>query len=107
YSGSNSVDAVAWYGKNSGSKTHPVKTKTANSLGLYDMSGNVWEWCWDRYWGYSSGAQTDPAGASSGTYRVARGGSWRNDAEYVRVAFRDYYTPSSRYDNLGFRLVRP
>ena len=107
YSGSNSVDAVAWYGKNSGSKTHPVKTKTANSLGLYDMSGNVWEWCWDWYGSYSSGAQTDPAGASSGTYRVVRGGGWLNDAEHVRVAFRSGNAPSNRSSGLGFRLVRP
>ena len=107
YSGSNSVEGVAWYSVNSGSKTHPVKTKAGNSLGLYDMSGNVWEWCWDWYGGYSSGAQTDPSGASSGTYRVLRGGSWVIGAGYVRVADRSYGTPSSRNGSLGFRLVRP
>ena len=107
YSGSNSVDAVAWYRGNSGNTTYPVKTKTANSLGLYDMSGNVWEWCWDRYGGYSSGAQTDPAGASSGTLRVGRGGCWGNVAGFVRVASRNNNTPSNRNNNLGFRLVRP
>ena len=79
----------------------------ANSLGLYDISGNVWEWCWDRYGGYSSGAQTDPAGASSGTFRVIHGGSWYNDAGLMRVADRNGNTPSGRGFNLGFRLVRP
>jgi formylglycine-generating enzyme required for sulfatase activity len=76
YSGSNSVDVVAWYSGNSGNSTHPVGTKAANSLGIYDMSGNVWEWCWDWYGGYSSGSQTDPRGAVSGAIRVFRGGSW-------------------------------
>jgi formylglycine-generating enzyme required for sulfatase activity/TolB-like protein len=107
YSGSGSVDAAAWYNGNSGGATHPVKTKGANSLGLYDMSGNVWEWCWDRYGGYSSGAQTDPAGASSGAARVWRGGSWNYVAENARVANRSGSTPSHRSSLLGFRLVRP
>ena len=107
YSGSSGVDGVAWYSGNSGSKTHPVKTKGANSLGLYDMSGNVWEWCWDWYGGYSSGAQTDPTGASSGSIRVFRGGGWNDDAGDVRVAHRNGITPSNRYYHLGFRLVRP
>ena len=106
YSGSNSVDSVAWYDGNSGNSTKPVGTKAPNSLGLYDMSGNVWEWCWDWYGSYASGLQTDPKGASSGSDRVPRGGSWFNTAQYARSAGRAYGTPSGRDSHLGFRVVR-
>jgi formylglycine-generating enzyme required for sulfatase activity len=107
YSGSNSVDAVAWYDGNSGRSTHTVGTKAANSLGIYDMSGNVWEWCWDWFGNYSSGSQADPRGHSSGAYRVIRGGGWSASAAYVSSANRDYgCTPSYRSHGLGFRLVR-
>ena len=106
YSGSDSADEVAWYDRNSGNRTHPVGRKAPNSLGLYDMSGNVWEWCWDWYSHYASRAQTDPAGASSGTIRVYRGGSWFSAAQLVQPAYRGYYAPSARYGNLGFRLAR-
>jgi formylglycine-generating enzyme required for sulfatase activity len=106
YSGSNSVDSVAWYEGNSGSTTHPVGTKQPNSLGLYDMSGNVFEWCWDWYGAYQSGAQTDPAGAASDSSRVFRGGGWGHSTEYVRSADRSAAGPSFRSNNLGFRLVR-
>ena len=107
YSGSNNADAVAWYDKNSGGRTHSVGEKSPNNLGLYDMSGNVWEWCWDWYGSYSSNAQTDPVGASSGSGRGLRGGSWNNSAVNVRSAYRNAYTPSGRNGNIGVRLVRP
>ncbi|MDR2094495.1 MAG: SUMF1/EgtB/PvdO family nonheme iron enzyme [Treponema sp.] len=107
YSGSNNVASVGWYYGTSGGSTHPVGTKTPNSLGLYDMSGNVWEWCWDWYGDYTGGAQTDPVGASSGSYRLLRGGSWDYTAQYARSAGRNCDAPSYRYDLLGFRLVRP
>ncbi|MDR3333489.1 MAG: formylglycine-generating enzyme family protein [Treponema sp.] len=88
-------------------KTTAVDSFAANVWGLYDMHGNVWEWCWDWYGSYSSGAQTDPVGASSGTYRVLRGGSWYFNGRNLRSAFRDFDTPSARGSDLGFRLARP
>ena len=102
YSGSNTLGSVAWYDDNSG---HPVGTKSSNELGLYDMSGNVWEWCQDWKGGYSSSTQTNPKGPNSGTYRVSRGGCWYYDASYCRVSFRDYFTPSISYYYLGLRLA--
>jgi formylglycine-generating enzyme required for sulfatase activity len=107
YSGSNSAGAVAWYNGNSGSTTHPVGTKAANDLGIYDMSGNVWEWCWDWKGDYGSGSQTDPAGPSSGSNRVNRGGSWSNGARGLRSSNRSNNGPSDRSSILGFQLVRP
>ena len=106
YAGSKTVDNVAWYDGNSGSKTHPVKTKQPNELGLYDMSGNVFEWCQDRYGSYSSGSQTDPKGPSSGSYRMLRGGCWFYGAGYCRVSIRSIRVPDFSNDN-GFRLVLP
>jgi len=100
-------DNTGWYESNSGDTTHEVGKKPANAWGLHDMHGNVWEWCWDWYDSYSSGAQTDPMGASSGTGRVSRGGGWRFSAEGLRSACRSYSYPYFRYNNLGFRLVRP
>lgn len=105
YAGSNNINDVAWYDGNSGSKTHPVKSKQANELGLYDMSGNVWEWCQDRFGSYVGSSQTDPTGAASGSYRVLRGGSWSYDAQYCRVAARDYSRPDNGNNGIGFRLV--
>ena len=105
YSGSGNIDDVAWYDDNSGDKTHPVGTKTANELGIYDMSGNVFEWCSDGSGGYSAGAQTNPQGPSSGSHRVVRGGDWYNGAWSCRVSNRYDFDPSYSYNNGGLRLV--
>jgi formylglycine-generating enzyme required for sulfatase activity len=105
YSGSNTIGDVAWYDSNSGRKTHNVKTKQPNELGLYDMTGNVWEWCQDWYGDYSSDSQTNPTGPSSGSGRVSRGGSWGIYARYCRSSNRGYYAPSYRGGYLGLRLA--
>lgn len=105
YSGSNNVGDVAWYYDNSSSKTLDVANKAPNELGIYDMSGNVWEWCQDRSGSYSSDAQTNPTGPTSGSARVSRGGSWFNYGKHCRVAIRDRVSASGSGDTLGLRLA--
>jgi len=109
YSGSNTVGDVAWYEENSNDMTHEVGKKAANGLGIYDMSGNIGEWCWDWYGSYSSGAQTNPVGAAAGSERVSRGGYKGDIASYTRSAHRRRGTPYYPGSILiiGFRLVRP
>ena len=105
YSGSSNLSDVAWYRGKSGIVTHAVGTKQPNELGVYDMSGNVQEWCQDRYGAYSSSSQVNPTGANSGSYRVYRGGSWFNGARGYRSSCRGINTPDYRIYGLGLRLV--
>jgi formylglycine-generating enzyme len=105
YAGSNTETDVTWYVDNSGNTMHPVGTKAANELGLYDLSGNAKEWCWDWFGGYGGDAQTNPLGLSSGVTRVLRGGSWEVDALHCTVFYRDAFFPDSRWLSWGFRVV--
>ncbi len=109
YSGSNDIGSVAWYKDNSGDKNHVVGTKAANELGIYDISGNVNEWCWDWYSSsyYNDSPRDDPTGPNTGQKRLLRGGSWSFNAAYCRVAYRNFDPPyKSNYDNVGLRLCR-
>jgi formylglycine-generating enzyme required for sulfatase activity len=105
----NPIDIYAWYNANSEGRTREVGILyfLANNWGLYDMHGNVWEWCWDWFGSYSSGNQNDPVGASSGVTRVNRGGSWYSSLQGIRSACRNGDLPSAQFANLGFRVVRP
>ncbi len=106
YAGSDNLKEVAWYGDNSGYETHPVGQKKPNGFGLYDMSGNVFEWVWDWYGTYSSSPTVDPRGPDSGSRRVLRGGSWYSYAQNGRVSYRGEYDPDYTNEWLGFRLCR-
>ena len=105
YAGGDDIDAVAWYVDNAEDATHPVATMGANELGLYDMSGNVWEWCQDVYGTYSDAPQVNPTGTTVGSYRVYRGGGWNGSARSCRVTYRFDRSPTATYNNQGFRLA--
>jgi formylglycine-generating enzyme required for sulfatase activity len=108
FSGSNDADEVAWYINNSGRKPQPVGQKKLNELGIYDMSGNVGEWCWDWYDFdyYKNSPEQNPRGPSSGRHRVVRGGSWGRPENAVRGTFRFLYEPHHKFSYIGFRVVR-
>jgi formylglycine-generating enzyme required for sulfatase activity len=105
YAGSNNLDEVAWYDKNSDDKTHSVGGKKPNELGVYDLSGNVREWCSNWYINYTSDSVTNPFGPGLGSLRVFRGGSWDSNTRYCRSLVRLYSTPGDRLADLGFRLA--
>lgn len=105
YSGSNTIGDVAWFGDTDDNGTHDVAMNFPNELGIYDMSGNVYEWCQDWYGSYGSRSQTNPTGPSSGSNRVERGGCWDNIASCSRVVSRYSHSPTLAYRNLGFRLA--
>jgi len=104
YAGSNNIDESAWYNNNSGNKTHPVGQKKPNELGIFDLTGNVWEWCNDWKGNYSSTSQTNPVGPTLGDYRILRGGSWLSQPLRCSVFNRDNSAPAYRDSGIGFRI---
>jgi formylglycine-generating enzyme len=106
YAGGNVVEDIGWYLSNTDDDPRPVGQKLANELELYDMSGNMWEWCWDRFGNYSSSSRTDPTGPDSGSERVIRGGCFNDFEDLLRVTSRLNEPPSTSYNKLGFRPVR-
>lgn len=107
YAGSDRVKDLAWYGKNSGGETQPVGLLQPNPLDLYDLSGNVYEWCWDWYSDFEQTVQSNPIGLPDGAFRIVSGGAWLYDDGWdLQVSYRYYYAPGDSSDYLGFRLAR-
>lgn len=108
FAGSNTINEVGWYIDNANGQSHAVAQKKPNELGLFDMTGNLWEWVWDSYDGnyYSHSPLTNPRGPEGGAYRIMRGGAWYNYGNYAQVTTRQYHDPGFRQNSVGFRIAR-